>query len=103
MSSVRQNLGNAITPVIVGTAITIGGGSYGIVWPIAFIIVMITGLVPTPLVRCGRIFAAAFARQYSRPGEKATVAIASPGSVNLGEAFPCPSLWSRGASIGWCQ
>jgi len=51
MSSVGQNLGNAIAPVTAGTAVALVGGSYGIVWPIAFIIVIISGLLVLPIRR----------------------------------------------------
>ncbi|MCQ6272455.1 MFS transporter [Pseudarthrobacter sp. R1] len=51
MSAVGQNLGNAIAPIIAGTAVAVVGGSYGVVWPIAFIIVVVAGLAVLPIRR----------------------------------------------------
>lgn len=51
LSSVGQNLGNAIAPIVAGTAVAIFAGAYWPVWPVAFLVAAISALVILPIRR----------------------------------------------------
>lgn len=51
MSSVAQNLGNALAPVLAGVAVTVATGSYWPVWPVAFVVVLVSTFTVLPIRR----------------------------------------------------
>ncbi|TWX34128.1 MFS transporter [Frigoribacterium sp. ACAM 257] len=51
LSSLGQNLGNALGPIVAGIAVTLAAGNYGPVWPVGFVLVLAAGLAITRIRR----------------------------------------------------
>lgn len=51
MSGVASSLGQALAPIIAGVVVAAAAGSYGLVWPVGFIIVAISALTILPIRR----------------------------------------------------
>ncbi|WP_447949565.1 MFS transporter [Microbacterium aurum] len=51
LSQLGTNLGQALGPMIAGIVVTIFGGAYGPVWPVAFVLVLISAFLVIPIRR----------------------------------------------------
>jgi MFS family permease len=51
LSALGTNLGQAIGPIIAGIVVTMFGGSYGPVWPVAFVLVLLAAFAVIPIRR----------------------------------------------------
>jgi MFS family permease len=51
MSSLGQNVGNVLGPVVAGMVVGIFGGAYGPVWPVGFMLVAVSALAILPVKR----------------------------------------------------
>lgn len=51
MSALGQNLGQALGPIIAGAVVALSAGSYGPVWPVAFVLVALGAFTVIPIKR----------------------------------------------------
>ncbi|MGI3224252.1 MFS transporter [Streptomyces sp. GTA36] len=51
ISTLGQNLGQALGPFIAGMVVTVSAGAYGPVWPVGFVLVVISALAILPIRR----------------------------------------------------
>lgn len=49
MSGVASSLGQAMAPIFAGVVVAVAAGSYGLVWPVGFVIVVISALTILPI------------------------------------------------------
>lgn len=51
MAAMAQSIGTALAPIIAGIVVTLAGGSYGLVWPVGFVVVVVAALTILPIKR----------------------------------------------------
>lgn len=51
MAAMAQSVGTALAPITAGVVVTLAGGSYGLVWPLGFVVVIGAALAVLPIKR----------------------------------------------------